>query len=413
MTIPVRAALAIALALAFGGGAIAAGPPLTFDESLRLALEQQPQLQRLAAEAAAAGEAAAAERELPDPKLMLGVQNLPVTGSDAWSFSRDDMTMKFVGISQDFVREEKRRHRAEAALADAEASRMEHEALARQIRRDAALAWIDARSAMLVRDLLRELGVDAAAAREAQLIRYRSGGGDAADAAALAVAEGRIAARQREADGTLAQARARLARWIGAEANREPAGDLPVAAPPGVARETLERHPLLRMQDSRVAAAESELRLADSQRRPDVNVEVGYGQRISRADMLSVVVAIDLPIDTARRQDRRTAAMAQRVEGAQHERADRLRQLEAELAAARADHDSAQRRLDAYAESVLPKARERVALTRAAYGAGAGGFARVLEAQQMENEVRIETVLLQAERAKARSRIAYFAMEAP
>lgn len=407
-----RAVLGLVLTLVCGG-AVAAGPPLAFDEALRLALEQQPQLQRLAAEAAAAEEAAVAERELPDPKLMLGVQNLPVTGSDAWSFSRDDMTMKFVGVSQDFVREEKRRHRADAALAGAEASRLEHEALARQIRRDAALAWIDARSAMRVRDLLRELGADAAAAREAELIRYRSGGGGAADAAALAVTEGRIAARQREADGALAQAQARLARWIGAEANREPAGDFPAVPAPAVAREALERHPLVRMQESRVAAAESELRLADSQRRPDVNVEVGYGQRISRTDMLSVVVAIDLPIDTARRQDRRTAAMARRVEGAQHERADRLRQLEAELAAARADHDSAQRRLDAYAESVLPKARERVALTRAAYGAGAGSIAGVLEAQQMETEVRIETVLLQAERAKARSRIAYFAVEAP
>ena len=51
--------------------------------------------------------------QLPDPIATLGVNNLPVNGPDAWSLTRDFMTMTSVGVMQEFTRADKREARAE------------------------------------------------------------------------------------------------------------------------------------------------------------------------------------------------------------------------------------------------------------------------------------------------------------
>src|SRR3546814_15233633 len=58
--------------------------------------------------ARAAEEAAVAARQLPDPQLTIGIQNLPVTGSEAFDINADFMTMKTIGIMRTQVREAKR-----------------------------------------------------------------------------------------------------------------------------------------------------------------------------------------------------------------------------------------------------------------------------------------------------------------
>ena len=51
--------------------------------------------------------------QLPDPVATVGVNNLPINGPDAWSLTRDFMTMTSVGVVQEFTRAEKREARAE------------------------------------------------------------------------------------------------------------------------------------------------------------------------------------------------------------------------------------------------------------------------------------------------------------
>lgn len=57
--------------------------------------------------------------ELPDPQLVTGVDNLPVQGGEAWSTTRDFMTMQRIGVMQSVTNADKRiaTHRlAEAAV---------------------------------------------------------------------------------------------------------------------------------------------------------------------------------------------------------------------------------------------------------------------------------------------------------
>ena len=77
--------------------------PLSLAETIQLATQNQPLLQSLDDAAASVRQSAIAEGQLPDPKLKFGLINLPVTGSDALRYSRDDQTMVNIGYSQEVI----------------------------------------------------------------------------------------------------------------------------------------------------------------------------------------------------------------------------------------------------------------------------------------------------------------------
>lgn len=90
---------------------------LTLDDALQLAERNAPSLQARQEQASAARHSVVPAGELPDPRLNLGVQNLPVDGSDRWSTNRDFMTMQVVGLSQEVPNRDKRKARVETAQA--------------------------------------------------------------------------------------------------------------------------------------------------------------------------------------------------------------------------------------------------------------------------------------------------------
>jgi hypothetical protein len=58
--------------------------------------------------AMSAAEMARASGQQPDPMLTVGIDNLPVTGSGRFSTNAEDMTMKRIGIAQEWVSADKR-----------------------------------------------------------------------------------------------------------------------------------------------------------------------------------------------------------------------------------------------------------------------------------------------------------------
>ena len=89
---------------------------LSFNEALALAVRDAPDLRSEARQIDAAKLAALPAGALPDPKLILGMDNVPVSGSDSFSLTRDFMTMQRIGVMQEFPNQGKRK--AEIALAN-------------------------------------------------------------------------------------------------------------------------------------------------------------------------------------------------------------------------------------------------------------------------------------------------------
>ncbi len=168
------AALAVAAALV-GGAAYAQGAPLSLAEALKLAVAQSQQVVSQRAMIEAAREMAVAGGELPDPKLKVGVENVPTEGPDAWSLTRDFMTMSKIGLMQEFPRAAKRELKAERALRDAERGTVAVESTTLAVERDAATAWLARRYAAEAERVIAAQIAEAELAVTTVTAAYRAG----------------------------------------------------------------------------------------------------------------------------------------------------------------------------------------------------------------------------------------------
>ena len=113
---------------------------LTLEEALRLAENNAPSLSAQDENIRAASNAAIPAGELPDPKLLLGLQNYPVDGPERFSVNRDFMTMQMGGVRQDMPNSDKRKARIEVADAAVERATAERKVERLNVRQATALA---------------------------------------------------------------------------------------------------------------------------------------------------------------------------------------------------------------------------------------------------------------------------------
>lgn len=387
-----------------------AEPNLSLDEAIQLASDNQPLLESLDAAASASREAAVAAGQLPDPKLKFGVLNLPVTGSDAARFDRDDMTMSTIGVMQDVVPRSKRDAAARAMEATSGQYQTEKSSIARTIRRDVALAWLNVFEAERRRELYQQAANEMAAERKVMLSQISTGSARAVEVFKLDTELSMLNDKRLMTMRDERVARSSLARWIGAAAQRS-LGALPVAMADGqsqTATAELERHPAVLNAQQMEMVAQSEADMAKAGRDLDWSWEVMYGKRRSDlSDMVSVQVAIDLPWDRANRQDKRLAEKLLLVEKARKLTEDRKRELNAELENAVAELDTANLREQEHQGRLIPAARSRLQLAQATYAAGKGSLAEIWDARQALISIEMEHWAILTDRQRAAVKIGY------
>jgi outer membrane protein TolC len=405
------ARLLLAFSLIPHPAAHAADAALTLAEAQRIAAQNSPLLAAQRSAVTAAEETAAAARELPDPKLRLGIDNLPLDGEDRYSLTRDFMTMRRIGVMQDFVRGSKRELKGRRAEHEYARERATLGSAQAALRRDVAATWVEryfsGRMAAVVGEQIAETELQLSALQAGQ----RAGRTQPPELLAVQASRQSLIDRRADYEKQSARAAAMLARWLG------PAAARPPAAPPGpfapAVRHDLadhvRSHPHLQSLDSQIAVADSDTALARAAAQPDWSMELAYAQRGPRfSNMLSFQVSIDLPLFQASRQDRGIAAKMAQAEQARALREDTLRQHLAEAEAAWIEWSAATGRLKRFDESLLPLARERVQLALAAYRGGQGTLAAVLEARRAELDLRLQQLQLAAEQGRAYAQLLYF-----
>ena len=202
---------------------------LSLDDALRIGEAQAP---RLTAQRYAIGSAdhkVARAGELPDPRLKLGLENLPVSGSSRFRYDTDFMTQRTVGIAQEIPSEAKRAARSERATRQREFEQANFAAQRAQLQREIAVAWLDSHYAERARDVLLRLADQYRLQSDAAPSAIARGRQSAADGYALRTAFEQANDRIIEQERTLAKARIALAAFVGEEAKR------PLAVPPDTA----------------------------------------------------------------------------------------------------------------------------------------------------------------------------------
>jgi outer membrane protein TolC len=397
--------LLFSLLLAAAG--FARAEPLTLDAALDLARRQAPDVALQAASVDTAQAASAGAGRLPDPKLTVGIDNLPVGGADQWSLTRDSMTMQKVGLMQDVPNGGRRRAEADIARAAVARARAEQRVRLLEIQRDTALAWLERyfveRRGALLDGLQRENGLFADAV-EAQLA-----GGRARPADALVPRQeaAEIADRRDELAGAIARSKALLRRWIGAAADEPLAGD-PPAFPlqPEHLRAHVHEHPELAVFVPMTQMAQAEVRAAQAAKRPDWGVELAYGRRGAIfGDMVSLQLTVGLPLFARTRQDPAIEARRQALNRVEAERETMLRDHTADLETDLVDYDTVSRQLARMRELRLPLARQKVDYQFASYRGGKADLTAVLGARRELIELELRELELEGQQAAAAAKL--------
>ncbi|MGF6127780.1 cobalt-zinc-cadmium efflux system outer membrane protein [Pseudomonas frederiksbergensis] len=383
---------------------------LTLDEALRLAENNAPSLTAQDAKIQAASSAAIPAGELPDPKLLLGVQNYPIGGPDRWSIDQDFMTMQMVGVRQEMPNSDKRKARIEVADAAVDRAAAERRVVRLKVRQSTALAWISSysveRKDALFKDFYKENRL------LTDIVQAQIAGGRAQPADAVTPKQEAVQLAEQQDDLILqrAQARAALKRWIGSAANDKLVGSLPEwPVETSSYSHKLQHHPELVAFAPMTREAQAKVNEAVSEKQSDWSWEMDYQRRGREfGDMVSVQFSWDLPLFPDSRQNPKIAAKQAELSQLEAEREalsrEHTQQLENELA----DYERLNRAVRRNQESLLPLAKEKIELSMASYRSGKGDLNAVVAARRELIEARLKQIDVEEQRALTSARL-YFA----
>ena len=378
--------------------------PLTLEAALRLAVERSDASRAAHASLLSATETLRMAGQLPDPVLRVGIDNLPSTGPDRFSATRDSMTMKRIGLSQEWLSADKRLSLEAAARAGVEREMTQQKVADASTRLQTALAYVDASYSAEMLQLATLMEHHAHEELEASRARLSSATGSSQEVLLSTGARG--SAEDDSADIRQQQNTARLAlqRWVGTMPDE--LAPLPSIAVPGESA-YLERHPVIVAMQRSLDVAAQAAAVAGTNRKPNWTWEVSYGQRTGYSDMVSVGVTIPLAIAPGERQDREAAAKLALVQKAEAELAEAMRTAIAEYQGLRSDDQRLQERIERYRTGVVSVAAQRTSAVTAAYRSNQASLVVLFEARHAEVDTRRKLLGLQRDLARVRVQMAF------
>lgn len=383
---------------------LAEAAPLSLETALELAAQRSEAARAGRAGLQSAAEAARAAGQLPDPTLNFGIDNLPVAGPDRLSTTRDSMTMKRIGVSQEWLSRDKRAARRQAADALVNRQDILVKAAVAETRLRTALAYLDAFYAGEALQLTTLMEHHAHEELEAARGRLASANASGSDLMSLVGARGVAedeSAEVRQQQGTAA---IQLERWTGSRADQlSPPAEVPLPSE----QDYVGAHPGVLALQRDLEVARQEATVTATNRSPNWTWGVSYGQRTGYSDMVTLGVSIPIPLAPAERQDRDTAAKLALVDKAEADLAEAVRSATAEYRALASDARRLQDRIDRYRAGVVTPATQRVSVSMAAYASNQASLLTLFEARHAEVDVQRKLLGLQRDLAKTKAQMVY------
>jgi outer membrane protein TolC len=334
--------------------------------------------------------------------LKFGIDNLPVSGPDTFRPNADFMTMRRVGIEQQWVSQDKRRARSERAQRAVEASEGTYLETVATVREATGKAWLTvlytqralARSQSIGRAMEQDLDTLKASFRGAKVTAT-----DVLQAKAELIQSGDAI---QAAEQDLEIARINLRRWtrtdVAAVADTPP--ELTAHVPNLPASDLDRYHPTVLNALRTVSLADAEKTVAVRERKPDWSFEAGFAQRSSQySNMVSFGVSIPLNVNRAQRQDRDIAEKSELGTKARYEYEETLVDMQSTIRALAAQLETLKRRISRLNAELLPNANQLVDLTLADYRAGTGTLTATFKARRASLETRLQINALEQEAA--------------
>jgi outer membrane protein TolC len=387
---------------------------LTLGDAEQLALETDPAVVAARARALALQEQAVADGQLPDPKLLVGVWNVPL---DDFSMKKEPSSQLRTGVHQAFPRGDslryRRRHTEWLGRAESAAAQETQAAVMRDVREGYLELYYQEQAADIVgrtRALFEQL-LDITRAH------YASGRVSQQDVLQAQLELSRLDDRATRIEQQRDIQRAELSRWIGDAAWREIDSRFPALADPPQQQDLLAmlpEHPAILAASARVEASQERVREAREQYKPGFDVGVEYRKRFGnepdgddRPDQMAAMLTLDLPLFTAKRQDKRLAASRQQTAAAVQAREQKLRELQRTLAADYARWQRLEQQRVLYRDNLLREAADNAEAAVNAYQNGLNEFSTLMRARITELDIRLQDIRIRVDRARAQARLLY------
>ncbi len=420
------------------GGESADGPPrgIELQTAVRMALSVDPWLvgNRHTQEAVEALSVSAGE--LPDPKISVGLANLP---ADTFDFRQEGMTQAKIGISQMFPRGSSRAiKRKQLEVLGGQYPYQRHDRQARVVTTVSRL-WLDAykaqESIVLIekdRALFEQLADVAQASYSSAAGRTRQQDIVRADLELTRLKDRLTVLRQQHE-----MLQERLFEWLGSYSSGHYLDDFsvdkmppssgiqfhralpdiklihpdlykPLSQPsPKKLANKLSTHPAILALDKKIRAAELGVDLAKQKYKPEWSINASYGYRDDdllgrdRADLFSFGVSFDAPIFTSNRQDKQLSAAVSQAEAIKTEKWLLLRKMISSLEAEKAQLARLNQRQQLYRSELLPQMYMQAEASLTAYTNDDGDFAEAVRARIEVLNTEIEALGIEVDRQKA------------
>jgi len=368
------------------------GQSMSMAAAVSEVVKANPDLAAISARAEALATLPDQQGTLPDPQLSLKLLSLP---TNSFSFSQEAMTQTQLGFSQVLPFPGKLGLRQEVAQAMASAAGFGVEELRLKLVRDVKMVWWNLffldRALETVKSnqtLMRQF-------IEVAESKYRVGKGLQQDVLLAQLELSKLFDSQVELEGQRRNEAIRLNTLL----------DRPATASLVLPREVTENfssprkeaqlvaraaevRPVLAASEQQLEAARLRLALAKKDYYPDFSMGAAYGLRqgnnpngASRADLMSLMFGMNLPIYTATRQDRAVDQRNAERMSQRYALADAHNRVEAAIGSALSDYRRGSEKAELFKSGIIPQARQTVASMLAGYQVNKVDFLNVVRAQ--------------------------------
>lgn len=387
---------------------------LTLQQAEKVALHADPTVQNYQAVSKAFSEQSIADDTLPDPKLRLGMFNVPL---DTFSTTQEATTQLRVGLQQAFpkgdslkIKQQESRWLSQASLARADDQDLK---ITRDVRDTFLNMYYEIAAVKIINDS-RVLFKDLVTITQAH---YAIGRVNQQDVLRAELELSRLDDRIAQAKGKENEYRAVLAQWIHEMAYQPVSKKFPkLPKLPDVSdiNKILTSHPSVEREEYKLKAANSLVNLAKQDYKPGFDAFVEYRKRFgdnpngsSRPDMMAAMVTLDIPLFTKNRQDKEVAASVKKSDAAQYRLDDKLRDMKRLLERSLAAYNRLNNRYKIYQNDLLQSAKSNSNASLNAYQSGVTEFTTLMRARITELDVQLADMRVRVDRARAKASLLY------
>lgn len=382
-----------------------------------LALSNEPGINALDAKTQSMMQRSVADGQLMDPKIQIGLLNLP---TDTFDFNQEAMTQLKVSYIQQFPSGNTREIKSEKSVKQSEQfqHRMEERkrAILKKVRTSflEVLYWDQAKQTVIKnQQLLNQL-------TEIVQSLFSLGRNLQLDVLTVQLQQSKLEDRLTQIEQKISQQRFKLSEWVGENSKLPLQTQLPVFSTSQWLFQTAEEslnllasHPKALEINTLLDITRKDIELIRESEKPGWNLNVSYAYRddaqngTDRADFVSAVVTLDIPLFTEHRQQKHRQSQQFKIQSNQDQRDALLRKMFSELSQIQVNESLIEQRKTLYQEKLIPQAQQRSEAAMQNYQSGNGAFSSVMQAYMDALNTELEAHRLNIDQLKNQASALY------